>query len=619
MNSENAALAEESPHRWSLRWWHREFTRGEDWIITLALTVMMILPLAEIVARKLFGTSIRGATTYVQHMTLIVGMIGGAIAAREDRLLRISILDTILKGRIRKVTHLTHSVVAAAVTVFLTVAAVEFLSMEREFGKLISDGIEEWMLKVFLPVGFGLVAVRLLWYAAEKWRGRAVAFGLTAVLVACVLYLQVEPEHLVWPAMGILLAATLLGGPIFAALGGAALILFWGHGMPIASVTIDHDQLVTNATLPAVPLFTLAGYFLAEGGTSRRLVRLFQELVGNVRGGPAILVTLVCAFFTSFTGASGVTILALGGLLLPVLIKAQYSERTALGLLTGTGSIGLLFFPCLPVILYAVIAEIDISDMFLGALIPGILLIAMTSVWGVSRAPKHAQAGRAFRWKALFRTAWETKWELLVPAVAFAGLFSGLATPVETAALTAFYAFAIETFIYRDLRLWRDTPRIMTQCGLLVGGILLILGVALGFTNYLVTAEIPTLAADWVASAIHTPWLFLMLLNLLLIAVGALMDIYSAIFIVVPLIIPMARQFDINPIHLGVIFLANAELGYLTPPVGVNLFISSLRFNKPITKVFRSVIPMIVVFLIGVILITYVPALSTALPLLLKR
>ncbi len=618
MNSENAAPPKEMPHRWSLRWWHKGFANTENWTITLALTIMMILPLAEIVVRKIFGTTIRGSATYVQHMTLIVGTLGGAIAAREDRLLRIAILDTILKGRIRATTHLIHCFVAAAVTVFLTVAAVEFLSNEIEFTKAISYGIEEWMLKAFLPVGFALVAIRILWYASEKWLGRAIAFGLMAALVVLALHPPTAPENLVLPALAILLMATLLGGPLFAALGGAALILFWGEYSPIASVTIDHNQLVTNPTLPAVPLFTLAGYFLAEGGTSRRLVRLFQELVGGIRGGPAILVTLVCAFFTMFTGASGVTILALGGLLLPVLIKARYSERTALGLLTGTGSIGLLIPPCLPLILYAIIAEIGIREIFLGSIIPGILLIAMTAAWGISRAPRDARTEKKFSWKELCRTAWEAKWELLVPVVAFVGLFSGLATAVETAALTAFYAFVIETFIYRDLRLWRDTSRIMTECGLLIGGVLLILGVALGFTNYLVTAEIPTLAADWVASSIQSPWLFLLLLNLLLIAVGALMDIYSAIFIVVPLIIPMSEQFGIDPVHLGVIFLANAELGYLTPPVGVNLFISSLRFNKPITTVFRSVIPMIVVFLIAVLLITYVPALSTTLPRLLS-
>jgi C4-dicarboxylate transporter DctM subunit len=291
MNSENAASPTEVVRPWSLGWWLRGFAHTENYAITLALTIMMVLPLAEIIARKVLGTSIRGSTTYVQHMTLIVGMLGGAIAAREDRLLRIAILDTILKGRTRRITHLIHSIVAAAVTAFLTVAAVKFLSMEREYGKAISYGIEEWMLKIFLPLGFGLVAIRLLWHAAEEFRARIVAFGLTVVLAASALYLPIEPEHLVWPAMGILIVATFLGGPIFAALGGAALILFWGQYMPIASVTIDHDRLVTNVTLPAVPLFTLAGYFLAEGGTSRRLVRLFQELVGGIRGGPAILVT----------------------------------------------------------------------------------------------------------------------------------------------------------------------------------------------------------------------------------------------------------------------------------------------------------------------------------------
>lgn len=594
--------------------WRRLAIRAEDAAITAALAAMMLLPLAEMAARRLLDGGIAGVTSYVQHLTLIVGMLGGAIAARESRLLSLSTVGALLSGRIRAVTHAFSSSVAAVITVFLAVASVQFLLPEKGAGKIISYGVPVWVLQLALPVGFGLVALRIVWHASEKWKGRVVATLLAAALLWLALSPPASAQALVAPALVLLLVATILGAPLFAALGGAALILFWGAEVPIAAIPLDHYRLVTNPTLPTVPLFTLAGYFLAEGGASRRLVRLFQAVVGSVRGGPAILVALVCAFFTSFTGASGVTILALGGLLMPVLLRAGYPEKTALGLLTGTGSLGLLFPPCLPLIFYAVIAEVSIQQMFLGGILPGILLVAMTVAWGVSQAPHQTKARDRFVWGEVRSALWEAKWELLVPVVAFAGLFGGLATPVESAALTAFYAFFVETFVYRDLKLFRDTPRVMAECGLLVGGVLLILGVALGFTNYLVDAEVPSKAVEWVTATVHSKWLFLLLLNLFLIAVGALMDIYSAIVIIVPLIIPLGRAFGIDPVHLGIIFLANAELGYLMPPVGENLFLSSLRFGKPVTQIFRAVIPMVVVFLIGTLLVTYIPALTLTLP-----
>jgi tripartite ATP-independent transporter DctM subunit len=402
-------------------------------------------------------------------------------------------------------------------------------------------------------------------------------------------------------------------------LGGAALILFWGAGQPVASISLDHYRLVTNPTLPTIPLFTMAGYFLAEGGASKRLIRVFQALVGQFRGGPAIVTALVCAFFTSFTGASGVTILALGGLLMPILLAARYSEKTALGLLTGAGSLGLLFPPCLPLILYAIIARITIEQMFLGGIVPGVLLVAMTAWWGVRQGSKEAAATKAFDAREAARALWDAKWELLLPVVALASLFGGFATPVEAAALTALYAFVVETFIYRDLKILRDVPRVMSECGLLVGGVLLILGVALGFTNYLVDAQVPMRALEWVTASIHSRWLFLLLLNVLLLIVGCLMDIFSAIVVVVPLIVPMGEAFGIDPVHLGIIFLANLELGYLTPPVGLNLFLASYRFGKPLSEVYRAAVPMLLVLLTGVLLITYLPPLTTTLPRWLGR
>lgn len=574
----------------------------------------MALPLLEALLRKTLHTGISNQTAIVQHLTLVAGMLGAAIAAREGRLLSLSSLQLVLRGGWRDAARSFGAAVAAVVTVMLCVASVRFVLSERGTGGVVAYDVPLWVVQLALPLGFALVALRILWRSSERWSWRGATVLLAGLLALVVLRAPLPVNQLTIPAFVVLIVAVVLGAPIFAALGGTGLILFWRDASPIGSLTVDHYGLVTNPTLPTVPLFTLAGYFLAEGGASRRLIRVFQAVVGQVRGGPAILVALVCAFFTSFTGASGVTILALGGLLMPVLLAAGYSERTALGLLTGTGSLGLLLPPCLPLIFYAVIAGVDIKHMFLGGIVPGLLLIVLTAVWGISQAPSTAAARAPFDWGETWRAAWDAKWELLIPVVALGALFSGLATPVEAAALTAAYAFVIETFVYRDLGLFRDGPRVTAESGVLVGGVLLILGVALGFTNYLAFAEVPARAVDWVTAAVHSKWAFLLLLNLFLLVVGMLMDIYSAIVIVVPLIVPLGRAFGIEPVHLGIVFLANLELGYLTPPVGVNLFLSSLRFNQPMAVVIRSIVPMLVVFLIGVLLITYIPALTTTLP-----
>jgi tripartite ATP-independent transporter DctM subunit len=402
--------------------------------------------------------------------------------------------------------------------------------------------------------------------------------------------------------------------PAFATLGGSALILFWNVGQPIAAIPIAHYALVTNPVLPTLPLFTLAGYFLAEGGAPKRLVRVFYALFGQFRGGPAIVTVLVCAFFTSFTGASGVTILALGGLLMPVLTGARYSQKDALGLLTGSGSLGLLLPPCLPLIVYAIVARVPIERMFLGGLIPALVMMTATAIWGIRRGSASDSSIREFHWREAQSALWEAKWELALPVIAFAALFSGLTTPVEAAALTAFIAFFIQAIIHRDLKIMRDVPRVMAECGLLIGGVLLILGVSLGFTNYLVDAEVPTRAVEWTTRTIHSPFLFLLLLNVFLLVVGCLMEIYPAIVVEVPLLVPLGAAYGIEPVRLGIIFLANMELGYLTPPVGLNLLMSSYRFKKPVPEVLRSVLPVVVVLALGVLLITYLPALTTTLP-----
>jgi tripartite ATP-independent transporter DctM subunit len=605
-----------------LGFFYNKFDQSRAWIhktengaISIILAAMMVLPLAEIVLRAVFHQGISGSTIIVQNFTLLVGMLGGAIAAREARLLSLSTLTNILPGNWKKAATIFSQGFAAAITIFLCVASVQFVLSERQGNDILAYNIPTWVVELALPLGFASIAWRLVRYGNVTWTSRLLTLAVAGALVAFALFTPISPAKMILPACIALLLATVLGSPVFATLGGLALIFFWGADLPIASIPLDHYRLVTNPTLPTIPLFTLAGYLLAEGGASKRLVRVFMALVGHFRGGPAIVTCLVCAFFTTFTGASGVTILALGGLLMPVLLAARYKERHALGLLTSAGALGMLFPPCLPLILYAIIAKsITIQQIFLGGIVPGVLMVAATAGLGVWLGPKTDKATSPFSWREARQAIWVAKWELLIPVVAFVGLLGGFATPVEASALTALYAFIVETWVYRDLKIFKDVPRVMTECGLLVGGVLLILGVALGFTNYLVDAQVPARAVEWATHSIHSPWMFLLMLNLFLLVVGCLMDIYSAIVVVVPLMVPLGVAFGIDPVHLGIIFLTNLELGFLTPPVGMNLFLSSYRFNKPLSEVYRSVLPMLAVNFIVVLIVTYVPALTTTLP-----
>lgn len=613
--------------------WLRVLYSGENYLLALVLAGTMILPLAEVALRKFSNVGIMGSSAFVQHFTLLIGVLGGAMAAREGRLLTLSSLPNYLKGHWKSAAYIFSRGMAAAICAILCVAGWQFVLSEPG-DKILAYGIPYRAFQIFLPVGFALLSLRLCWAASDKWAGRAFALALAATFVFIGIQTPIDPEKLIWPALIALLVATACGAPIFTILGGAAMILFWGTGRPVSIMPLENYYLVTDPVLPSLPLFTLAGYFLAESGASKRLVRVFQTLFAQFRGGPGIVTVVVCAFFTSFTGASGVTILALGGLLMPILIQAKYSEKTALGLVTGSGSLGMLFPPCLPLILYAVIAqrtiqnlelpegvkapEVTINQMFLGGIGPGLLLLLLTAWWAVRAGSKSAADRPKFAWHEARAALWDAKWELMLPVVVLGVMFSGMATAVEAAAVAALYAAFTQTVVHRDLRPIKDVPRVMAECGLIIGGVLLILGVATGFTKFLILAEVPTQGVDWIKSAIHSPWVFLLLLNLVLFAVGCLMDIFSAIVVMVPLIVPMGLAFGIDPVHLGIIFLANLELGFLTPLVGVNLFLSSYRFNKPMSFVARAVLPMMGVLAIGVILITYLPILTTWLPRMVK-
>lgn len=587
---------------------------GENSLLAGALAAIVLLPLAEAVLRKTLNAGITSSASLVQHLTLVASMIGAAVAARDGRLLTLFDVSALFGAHAQRIGHFASRTLAAAVCGLLCIASLQLVAAERAAGNVLAYQIPVWAAQSVLPAGFALIALHIAWRASEGIYARVLSVCLTVALLACAPLWAAHPALWFYPALLLLVASTLTGTPIFAVLAGASLFLFSQQGAPIASVSLDHYRLVVNPSLPAVPLFTLAGFILAAGGAPARLTRVFEALFGHFRGGVAIAAVTVGAFFTAFTGASGVTILALGGLLLPLLVSARYRERDALGLVTGSGSLGALLPPCLPLVLYAIVAKVSIERMFLGALLPGLLMIVLAAWWGARRDPRSRQDIAPFDWDEAKRALYAAKWELALPVVALAGLLGGFATPVEAAALTALYAFIVETLVHGDLRESRRLLAVTTECGALVGGVLLILGVAMGLTNFLVDIQLPERAVAWATQTIQSKWLFLLALNVLLLAVGCLMDIFSAIVVVAPLVVPIGLAFGVDPVHLGVIILVNLELGYLTPPVGVNLFYASSRFNKSIAEVCRSVAPLLPVLAFGVLTVTYLPWLSTALP-----
>lgn len=585
---------------------------AENAILSLAFALLALLPLAEILLRAVAGIGFEGSSSLVQHLTMAIGMLGAAVAARDERLLAFS-GATLLKGPAAVAARMLGYAAAAAVSALFCYASLQLVDVERGGGRILAHGIPVWVVQLLLPLGFGAIALRLLLRSSRQLVGQAFAALIAAAFVAPFVLLPSETPFLVNAGLIVLVATTLLGAPLFALIGGSALLLLWGSSVPIASVAVNHYGLTANPSLPAIPLFTLAGYLLAEGAAPRRLIEVFDALFGRLPGGAAIVTVLACTFFTSFTGASGVTVLALGGLTMPLLLAAGYARRPALGLVTAAGLPGTLLVPALPLILYAIVAGVRIEDMFLAGALPTLLMAGIVAGWGIWHQPLRSRARTPFDRQRVRRALAAAKWELSVPLVAVGALSTGLATPVEAAALTALYVLFITVIVHGDLQLTRDVPRVMAECGLIVGGILLIMGVALGLTNYLVDAQIPDRMVAWATDTIGSRFLFLLVLNVFLLLAGCVIEIYPAILILAPLVTHLGKAFGLDPVHLGIIFLANLELGYLTPLVGLNLFFASYRFGKPVIEVFRAVLPLFVALGAGVLAITYVPWLSTGL------
>ena len=407
----------------------------------------------------------------------------------------------------------------------------------------------------------------------------------------------------------LLILLAVLGAPLFAVIATSAMIGFNRDETDLMNMAIEILGIADLPFLTAIPLFTFAGYLLSESKAPERLVKMTGALLGWMPAGLAVVSLATCAFFTAFTGASGVTIIALGALLYPALAQDGYPERFNLGLVTASGSLGLLFAPSLPLILYGVIAEVSIDHLFLAGILPGILMIVMLSGWSLWVNRGNRQMIKTFSWRKVGTALREAAWEIPLPFVVLGGIYSGFFAVSEAAAITALYVLIVEVIILREISL-RDLPRIIRASMVLVGGILIILSVSLASTNYMISAGIPQMLLEWVSSLVSSQMSFLLLLLGFLLVLGAILDIFSAIVLVVPLILPIAAGYDVHPVHLGIVFLAAMELGYLTPPVGLNLFISSYRFEKPILEVYSATFPFLMILLLSVVVIAFWPDLS---------
>ncbi len=407
-----------------------------------------------------------------------------------------------------------------------------------------------------------------------------------------------------------LLALALLGTPLFVIISAIALMAFAHADIDIAVVIGELYRLAKAPILLAIPLFTFAGYLMAESNSPRRLVNLSRALLGWMPGGLAVVALVSCAVFTAFTGASGVTIIALGGLLYPALLKEKYPEKFALGLLTSSGNIGLMLPPSLPIILYGLVSSVSIDQLFLAGVVPTAIMVVLLSAYSMVYIRDLHIPTTLFRWGNAWRAIKEAAWEIPLPFIILIGIYGGFFTATEAAAVTAFYALVVEVLVYKEVHPLRQLPKVMRESMVLVGGILVILGAAMSLANYMIDAEIPMTILAYMKQFITSKAMFLLMLNLFLLIVGALLDIFSAILVVVPILIPIAAEFHVDPVHLGIIFLTNLGIGYSTPPVGMNLFIASFRFNKSIPRLYAATIPFLLILLVALLIITYIPEIS---------
>jgi tripartite ATP-independent transporter DctM subunit len=590
---------------------------------SLALSLMTLIPLIEIVLRPMMGKGIENASVLVQHLGLVLSMFGAVAAERHGHLTTLgSGLGNLGGVRFQRALQVFAKGGAALICGLLALASWRFVESEMQASHALAYGIPIWWVQATMPLGFLLLGLKLGTRCADSlWLKMACGtlFPVTGLLLANAFDGMAVP---LGPGIVLLLAVLFAGAPIFVVLGGLALILFWHDALPLASVPLSHYQITVNPSLPALPLFTLAGLIFARTGAAQRLGAVFTALFGGGVTGTVLAAAILCSFFTAFTGGSGVTILALGGLLLPILRNAGFPEQRGISLVTSASALGVLLAPSVPLIMYAIIARVPINSMFLAGLIPAFVMVAFLLILGgylkrgnISTTIQ-TPAPAPMEERQVLTKLWAAKWEIMAPLVAIGSLVSGLATPTESAALTAAYAIATQALAHRELG-WRVLGQCLADCAQVIGGVMLILGMALGLTNFLVDAGIPDAAIEWVQSVIPNKFIFLLALNVFLFAAGALMEIFAAIVVLVPLLLPVALSYGIDPVHFGIIFLANMEMGFLCPPAGMNIYFASAMFDKPIRYVARSVLPALLAIFLGTLAISWLPVLATGLPDLL--
>ena len=588
--------------------------RAIDWLCLFLFLILISFPIFQILGRYISFFSIPASQEIVQHMTLWIGFIGAVIAARSNKLLSVvrePVFDSTTKVNLPK--FFVH-IFSLSIVFVLSISYLKMIQIGFQYPDYIAPYIPTWFAQLIIPVGLILIWYQMILTSSTDLKYR-VLLTVISIIPTIILYFWQFPlanPLLLWTKVLFAISLVAFGLPIFILLASLSIFFFlsepseWATNYDLISTISDSAyRIVVSPTLAAIPIFTLAGYILAESNISERLIRFFKASLGWLPGSTVLIVVLLCAFFTALTGGSGVTILALGAILYPILIHDGYSKQFSLGIITTAGSLGLLFPPSLPAIIYSVTAGINPLELFKQALIPAIFLMSIMFFYGLYKRPKSKTVER-FVFKNAFETAKIAKWEIAIPLLIILSLFSGFATLVESAALLVLYVLTVELYIFKDIS-FKNLPKIIIDCSTLVGGVLIILGFAMGFTGYLVDAQIPLKILNFVQSTISSKIIFLLALNILLLIVGCLMDVFSAIIVVVPLIAPLATYFGIDPFHLAIIFIANLELGYITPPVGMNLYLSSYRFEKDMPTIYSATLPFFFIRLIGVILITYIP------------
>ena len=591
-------------------------SKAENFLCYVCFAIIVSFPVFQILSRFIDLFSIPASQEIVQHMTLWIAFIGAVLAARSNRLLAVVREPVFKQSSEFNIGHfLVHSA-SVGIVFLLAVSYLKMIQIGIEYPEFIAPFITVWFAQSIIPVGLLLIWYHMIMTSSSRLNYRLLLVFFSFLITIILYYWQFPFSNEIFLTLKVLATLTLVafGLPIFIVLAALSILFFlseptdWATNFDLMSTISDSAyRIVVSPTLAAIPIFTLAGYILAESNISKRLLSFFKASLGWLPGSTVLIVVLLCAFFTALTGGSGVTILALGAILYPILIEDGYSEIFSLGLVTTAGSLGLLFPPSLPAIIYSVTAGINPIELFKSGLIPGLFLLFIIVCYGIYHKPE-TQKKVQFNIQDLKQSFLNAKWEIAIPIFIIYGLFSGLATLVECAALLVWYVLFVEIYIYRDIQ-FKDIPKIIIDCATLVGGVLIILGFAMGFTGYLVDAQVPLKILQFVKTSIDSPIVFLLALNILLLIAGCIMDIFSAIIVIVPLIAPLAMHFGIDPIHLGIIFIANLELGYITPPVGMNLFLASYRFKKDMPTIYTATMPYFFIRLAGVLIITYIPLL----------